>query len=303
MPFMDYLPFIEISEVNKYIVSSDNYQNLFTITDIDANISRNDHCVDGYSDPVRLNGLFISLVLSGKADISLDYIPYTLSENDFLIIMPSHIVQVAETSKDFKAKILIADRAFLEEVNPTKRSPAMSNYMVLRKNPRTKLEAEETRLVADALEALQNKIRLRSHAFHKEVLQIAFVGFMLEVANILVGKNDALVRPTLSRKEEILNNFLELLTEHVLEHHVVSFYAEKLFITSQYLSLVLKTLTGKSANKWIDDALVIEAKILLKTPQITVQQVADKLNFSDQSTFGKFFKKHAGVSPMEYRKS
>ncbi|WP_233552114.1 helix-turn-helix domain-containing protein [Parabacteroides sp. AF48-14] len=49
--------------------------------------------------------------------------------------------------------------------------------------------------------------------------------------------------------------------------------------------------------------LIVEAKILLKAPQATVQQVADVLHFSDQSTFGKFFKKHMGISPMEYRKS
>ena len=94
-----------------------------------------------------------------------------------------------------------------------------------------------------------------------------------------------------------------MLFEHCKEQHVVTFYAEKLFITPQYLSLILKELTGKSANKWIADALIVEAKMLLKAPQATVQQVADILHFSDQSTFGKFFKKHMGISPMEYRKS
>ena len=102
---------------------------------------------------------------------------------------------------------------------------------------------------------------------------------------------------------ELFEQFLQLLFEHCKEQHVVTFYAEKLFITPQYLSLILKELTGKSANKWIDDALIVEAKMLLKAPQATVQQVADILHFSDQSTFGKFFKKHMGISPMEYRKS
>jgi AraC-like DNA-binding protein len=100
-----------------------------------------------------------------------------------------------------------------------------------------------------------------------------------------------------------MNQFLQLLFDHAKEQHAVTFYAGKLFITPQYLSLILKELTGKSANKWIEDALIVEAKVLLKMPQTTVQQVADKLNFSDQSTFGKFFKKHIGLSPMEYRKS
>ncbi len=134
-------------------------------------------------------------------------------------------------------------------------------------------------------------------------MQNAFVGFLLEIANIFMGKKDGLLMPALSRKEELFEQFLQLLFEHCKEQHVVTFYAEKLFITPQYLSLILKELTGKSANKWIDDALIVEAKILLKAPQATVQQVADMLHFSDQSTFGKFFKKHMGISPMEYRKS
>ena len=118
-----------------------------------------------------------------------------------------------------------------------------------------------------------------------------------------MNKNSYLVRSTLSRKEELFEQFLQLLFEHFRVEHAVTFYADKLFITPQYLSLILKELTGMSANKWIDDALVAEAKVLLKAPQMTVQQVADQLHFSDQSTFGKFFKKHMGISPMEYRRS
>ena len=301
---MENLPLVEISEVNKHIVSTDNYQDLFTITDIDANMPQTESSTtDGYTQPVRVNALFILLILGGKADISLDYAPYTITKNDFLFLMPTHIIQMAKASKEFKAKLLMIDRSFLNEINTQKRSPNMTNYMLLRKNPRMTLELHETLHIKKSFELLQQKIRLRTHTFYKEVLQNAFVGFMLEVANIMVGKNDSLVRSTLSRKEEILNQFLQLLTQHVREQHIVAFYANKLFITPQYLSLILKEVTGKSANKWIDDALVIEAKILLKAPQVTVQQVADMLNFSDQSTFGKFFKKHMGMSPMEYRKS
>lgn len=300
---MNNLPIIEISEVNKYIVSTDNYQDVFTITDLDVNMPPDTAPVNGYTEPVRLNALFIIIVLDGNANISLDYVPYTIVKNDFFIIMPTHIIQLANVSEDFKAKLLMINQSFLEEINTAKRSPSMTNYMLIRKNPRIVLEPEETIHVKKAFELLQQKIRLRTHTFHKEVLQNAFVGFLLEVANIMVTKNDSLTRPTFSRKEEIMNQFLQLLTEHVREYHVVTFYAEKLFITPQYLSLILKELTGKSANKWIDDALIIEARILLKAPQVTVQQVADILHFSDQSTFGKFFKKHIGMSPMEYRRS
>lgn len=300
---MNTLPIIEMDELNAHIINSDNFQDVFTITDVDAALSNNNLKNDGYSAPVRLNALFMVLVLEGSANISLDYVPYTITANNLITIMPTHIFQVASSSENLKGMLMMIDKGFLEEINTAKRSPSMTNYMQFRKNPCTELLPEETKHIAKGFELLREKMRLRTHTFHKEVMQNAFVGFMLEIANILIGKKETLVMPTLSRKEEILNQFLQLLFVHVKEHHVVTFYADKLFITPQYLSLVLKELTGKSANKWIDDALIVEAKILLKSPQVTVQQVADQLNFSDQSTFGKFFKKHIGVSPMEFRKS
>lgn len=300
---MDKLPLIEISEINDHIIASDNFQDVFTITDLETSFPGEKLDSGEYTEPVRLNALLILLVLRGSCDISLDYVPYKLKMNSFTTIMPSHVFQVSRMNNDIKAKLLIVDKSFLDEINTAKRSPSMYNYMLLRKNPTIEFKPEETKHIKQAFELLQEKIRLRTHSFHKEVLQNAFVAFLLELANILVGKRENLIRPTLSRKEEILNSFLELLSEHAKEQHVVTFYAEKLFITPQYLSLILKELTGKSANKWIDDALIVEAKLLLKSPQVTVQQVADILNFSDQSTFGKFFKKHIGMSPMEYRKS
>jgi AraC-like DNA-binding protein len=175
--------------------------------------------------------------------------------------------------------------------------------MQIRKHPCSLFTPEETAHIETCFNELLKKMQQRTHAFHREVMYNATEAFFLELGNILIGKKETHVRSTLSRKEELMNQFLQLLFEHAKEQHAVTFYADKLFITPQYLTLILKELTGKSANKWIEDALFVEAKVLLKAPQTTVQQVADKLNFSDQSTFGKFFKKHLGISPMEYRKS
>ena len=99
----------------------------------------------------------------------------------------------------------------------------------------------------------------------------------------------------LREKMKLRTHFFQ---KEALQNALVGF-----FIELANIFMGKKELTGKSANKWIDDALIVEAKMLLKAPQATVQQVADILHFSDQSTFGKFFKKHMGISPMEYRKS
>lgn len=294
---------IKFAELNKGIIIRDSFQDIFLIADIDGNQGVDDQEVYEHTMPMRLDALLMVLVLEGSSEIALDYVPYTIESNSFTIIMPTHTIQLSKISRIFKGKLLVISREFLDECNTAKRSPSMANYMQLRKNPCTTFEPQETELVDNYIELLRSKIKNRAHFFQKEVMQNSFVGFLLEIANIFMGKKDGLLMPALSRKEELFEQFLQLLFEHCKEQHVVTFYAEKLFITPQYLSLILKELTGKSANKWIDDALIVEAKILLKAPQATVQQVADILHFSDQSTFGKFFKKHMGISPMEYRKS
>lgn len=300
---MENLPLIALAELNKSIIIRDSFQGIFSIADLDGSQVTDDPGKYEYSTPMRLDALLMVIVFEGTAEISLDYIHYEIGANWFVTITPIHTIQLNRISPDFKGKLLVVSREFLEDCNPSKKAPSMANYMKIKKNPCTELNPEETAKLNEYFNLMKDKIELRTHFFQKEVMQVTFIGFLLELGNIFMGKKDGMIVPTLSRKEELFEQFLQLLFEHCKEHHVVTFYAEKLFITPQYLSLILKELTGKSANKWIDDALIVEAKMLLKAPQATVQQVADTLHFSDQSTFGKFFKKHMGISPMEYRKS
>lgn len=302
---MEKLPLIELAELNKSIIFRDSFQDIFSIADLDGSIDIGDPDAPERFAPMRLDALLIVLTFEGTLELSLDYVPYTVNPNTLIMIMPTHAIQLNKISKDFKGRLLIAAKEFLEDCNHGNgnRPKSIANYMEVRKNPCTELEQEEAEKLESSIHIIRDKMKERTHFYQKELVQNAFIGFLLELANIFLSKKDRLIRPTLSRKEELFEQFLQLLFKHCKEQHVVTFYAEKLFITPQYLSLILKELTGKSANKWIDDALIVEAKILLKAPQATVQQVADILHFSDQSTFGKFFKKHMGISPMEYRKS
>jgi AraC-like DNA-binding protein len=296
---MNNLPRIEMHELTESITISENYHDSIIIAAISYPPD------SGYynSEPVRLNVPVIVIVLRGSAQINLDYVSYTVSANYLVTVMPTHIVQLTEMSHDFKAKLLIVDKTLLENCKFLKRTPSMLSYMEFRKNPCTLLCPEETAHIERCLAQLGQKVKLRTHAFHQEVMQNAMIAFLLELANILIGKKETVPAPAFTRKEELMNRFIQLLSEHVAEQRLVTFYAGKLSITPQYLTLILKKLTGKTANEWIDETLVVEAKMLLRSPHASIQQIADALNFSDQSTFGKFFKKRTGISPTAYRKS
>ena len=101
----------------------------------------------------------------------------------------------------------------------------MVHYMQIRKNPCATISAEETEHISGQFSILREKMKLRTHFFQKEALQNALIGFFIELANIFMGKKELMTAPTLSRKEELFEQFLQLLFEHCKEQHVVTFYA------------------------------------------------------------------------------
>lgn len=106
-----------------------------------------------------------------------------------------------------------------------------------------------------------------------------------------------------SKHQVLVEKFLNLVRLHFKDERSLEFYANKLFLTPKHLSKVVKENSGKTAGDWIDSYVILEAKALLKTTDMTVQQISDRLNFPSQSFFGKYFKRLEGISPSEYKKN
>ncbi len=290
------LPLIDFDSLKSRLYMYESYQADILVADLNSQ--------DVFlNDPVRVNALQVLLVLEGSIDLSIDYVLFQASTNTVVTIMPTHITKVMKYSPNFKGRLMAVSRAFLEQSMMPNHSSSMIQYMKIRKKPTILLQESEIKTLDECMLRLRQTILQTSHHLQRLLIQNTLMGFFIEMGNIFSERKEYNTPPSLTRKEELFESFLRILYMYCKEQHVVSFYAEQLYITPQYLSLILKELTGRSANKWIDEALMQEAKILLKAPQATVQQVADALHFSDQSTFGKFFKKHAGMSPMEYRKN
>ncbi|MDE7115946.1 MAG: helix-turn-helix domain-containing protein, partial [Muribaculaceae bacterium] len=113
-----------------------------------------------------------------------------------------------------------------------------------------------------------------------------------------------------SYKDEVMSNqgrmtdqFLILAQQNFKHQRFLDFYAQKLEVTPKHLSRTLKSQTGYTAVEWIERFVILEAKVLLKSSNLNIQQISDELNFPSQSFFGKYFKKLTGMSPKEFRNS
>ena len=104
-----------------------------------------------------------------------------------------------------------------------------------------------------------------------------------------------------NRKETIYHQFIQCLLKNYREERIISFYADKLCISAKYLSVAIKEVRGKSALDLINEAVILDAKAQLKNSDLTILQISDTLNFTNPSFFAKYFKKHTGMTPKEYR--
>jgi AraC-like DNA-binding protein len=287
------------------LVSLENFQDELVLMEFDHVLSKLD--VNGMTSPAptRYEELMLIGVMKGEITMSIDYITHQVPENGILWILPTHIAQAIRITQDFKAWALLLSRSLMENGRPSPHhNMPLIPYMQLKKNPFSVFEPEEFTLLYGDLQELRTRIKQETHMFRKEIAFNTLKAFFLDMGNFFFSRKENIFSPVLTRREEIFANFLTLLSKHCMEEHEVSFYAGKLCITPQYLSLVLKEQSGRSASQWIQDALMVEAKSLLKmpSPYISVQEVANRLHFPDQSTFGKFFKKHTGLSPVTFRK-
>lgn len=99
----------------------------------------------------------------------------------------------------------------------------------------------------------------------------------------------------------LTNRFKELLHRNITTNHKVTDYAAMLHVSPNHLNKTVRAATGKSTSRWIDETLVLEAKVLLAQTNSPISDIASLLGFSDQSYFSRLFKKYEGITPLAYR--
>jgi AraC family transcriptional activator of pobA len=181
-----------------------------------------------------------------------------------------------------------------------KKHPEALGFLSQKSVPLLQLNDEEVQTLYRMMFFLKEMNRNNRHPFKEDMIHHGFNLFMLEAASI-AKKYRGHEEHGLTRKENILMNFLKQLTDHFNEERSVQFYASALFISPRHLTKTVKELTTKTCSELIDEMVITETKILLGEMSYSIGQVADLLHFSNKFIFSKFFKNRTGLSPKEYR--
>ncbi|WP_269235599.1 helix-turn-helix domain-containing protein [Flavobacterium flavigenum] len=139
-----------------------------------------------------------------------------------------------------------------------------------------------------------------SRVFKKELILLSFNLFLYELAGHYY-RSSWNEKVKYSSAEKIALQFFRLLEIHCRKQHSVKFYADALNISSGHLTKTIKQITEITAKQCIENALILEAKILLQNNDLTILSISEALLFANTSFFSNFFKRHTSMSPSEYR--
>lgn len=248
---------------------------------------------------IRSNSIALLLCREGYMDIEIDFQDYRLTADDSLHLMAEHILLVKELSVDFSGVCLIMDKEQLRESRREVEQLAPL-YSQVKHAPLVPLKAEQKELLQHYISLFKAKFNDLDSP-HNAIIERKLISVLFyEVDRIFANIRSEL--PTPDKKDKIVMDFLSLVSAHFKTERRIEFYASHFQLTPKYLSAIIAQRSHQSAAGWIDTYVVTEAKILLRTTTKSIKEIAEELNFSDQSFFGKYFLLHTGMRPSEYRK-
>jgi len=243
------------------------------------------------------NGFVLTICLKGEAAIRINYRYFSLREGYILTYMPNQIFRLEGRSDDFLIESLFLSSDYVLQL------PLPKDFDLLKRIALEPLQKISDETLHNMLEfhSLIAKHHRREDNPYKENQTKALIFALLMKVSVLYSTAASGTPLAVSGQESLTEDFFKLMLENYRKERSVAYYADKLCLTPKYLSMTVNKITGHPISDWINEAVVIEAKRMLKTTDFTALQISEELNFPNPSFFGRFFKQYTGMTPLQYK--
>lgn len=250
-----------------------------------------------YKQSCRLKACIFALCVEGSFTVSINLISTEVKQGDFITLLPGTIIQFNEQKEKIHLGFLGFSSHCINGVNLIQST--LSSFSKILEYPVLKLNSIVASYFKDYISLCA---RITNGPFPPDT-QMAqnTLNHLLYGIDKLYSVHPLQYKKSKSRKEEICREFIQLVIENYTNERRAQFYADKLGISLQHLSSAVKQITGKNILNIITQVIMIDIKAKLKSTNMTIQEISYSLNFPSASFFGKYFKRHMGMSPLEYR--
>ena len=246
------------------------------------------------STPEKYEHAAIIVCTAGHCSLKINLENYDVEAPSLITVMPGQIVEAVSMSDDLSAIVIALSKRFIDMVN----LPGwQQNYIAMYNNPVQRLDEKQVNMMRFFFTILHHAASDEDNPFRLQVIENMIRVFYYGGISRMQPHDPA----SSTYKNSIVERFMTLVREHYREERLIGYYADRLCITPKYLSKVVKEHTGRSAGEWIERHVILEARAMLQSSDMTIQQISSSLNFPNQSFFGKYFKRVTGISPKQYR--
>lgn len=258
------------------------------------------HSVE-YEKAVRSDAFIMTLCLEGSGTVYIDGTLHTVRANELLLFRPGIVIERGSISENNKYRCVVLSREYIRQMFLVSNS-SWDVLQFLRDKPVLPLTEDEVLIFSKYYDLIRTKATLPRRHNHREVLDALVYAFVCEFRDT-VERFVQIKPPVYSAGERLFKNFLEVLGSSFPKDRTVMSYADRLHITPKYLSSICKEFSGKTASDLIDESVLKDIRYMLERSDKSIKEIANELNFPNISFFGKYVKKHTGMSPKQYREN
>ena len=296
--YYEWIPFFENI---KGFYNIDNQLAMFTYSELVSQLQhKNPTFLEDMRRPHKFDFYLFINHTSGGVKFKLDMEEYEVETGGNIITCtPGQIISLESFTSDFDADVMILSSQFMESLLVYLKGTIPVRFGMMRQVV-FKNNEQEKQMQEVFVKAVQHALKQTDNPFRLQMVQhVMMVIFYASDKPQSISNKGDVIR---TNADLLTKQFLELVKENFRKERQLKFYADELCITPRYLSRVVKECSGSSAADWIERYVVLEARALLKSTSMNIQQISDSLNFPSQTFFGKYFKRRVGMSPKEYRR-
>lgn len=251
------------------------------------------------SSPAKLSQFHLIMVSEGSIEIDVNFRVFKLTEKSSLHLSAGDMVRMLKTSDSTKGYHIVFTPEFQNEIRSSRNSPI--NLQLKKEYPHQTFTPEEYDFLLMSIDRLIRYVKDTSHCHQATVIKNEAFNLLLNISDKR-RKEHGEKTYDVDRRNILQQRLKDLINGHSEMYHDVSWYAEKLGVSPDYLSRITKECNGKSVRLWINESLISKATVLLRQKDLSIKEISEMLNFTDQSSFGRFFRKNTGRSPKSFRK-
>lgn len=245
--------------------------------------------------PFQHNNTFVGIIMEGSFNCIINLQRQHIETGDILLVTPDSIMQADGNVGESQMQVLHISDELLKEIFAGKMPPLFHQRM-------NGVLLHPSKPEEELMLSMFTTLWIAVHTDYKENRNMELRNILMFIRNMAVEQND-INMPDQPRNVQIFNRFIQLVNENCEQHRDMEFYADKICLNKQYLSSIISDVSKRKASSWIEEALITRTKVLLRHDEMTVNEISDRLGFSEPSNLTRYFKRATGMTPLEYRNS